>query len=130
MNASRVVKIQNELQSRTLDLVSQVKCFHGTHASLIDRQIKLYDRYPNRLPHHVKAYIRGYFTALIDSLYHTDLVHGYEWNGRVYTNWDTFPEDLKKVTIDDVDDIPHGHWWKDTVVTGENRPFFLGKMKG
>lgn len=87
------------------------------------RYTALFDKYPKDLPHHVRAYVRGYYNALVDSLYHVDLAHGYEWEGTVYTSYDAYPEPLKEALRDTVDTVPHGHYWKASLETKQNKPF-------
>jgi hypothetical protein len=126
MKLGRAIDIQNILQRNVADLVSSHKMFHGTHASLVESYCKLFDRYPKGLPFHVREYVRGYFAALVDSLYHTALTHGYEWQGTIYTEWEEYPEELKTYLREhNTDEITHGHYWADTLETKENRPFFV-----
>ncbi len=129
MKLDRSIDIKMELQTRVQDLVSSAKCFHLTHSELTDRYLKLFERYPKDLPTHVRSYISGYYSALVDSLYHVHLTHGFEWNGIVYEKWDSMPEDLKEVIRKDCDNVPHGHYWKDTLDKRTNKPFFTPEVK-
>ena len=126
MKLDRAITIQRELQTQAIDLVSRAKMRHNTHAELCERFNQLFERYPSDLPAHVRQYARGYYSALVDSLYHTNLVHGYEWQETIYTKWESYPEDLKEyIRAHSTDSIKHGHYWADTLESKENKPFFV-----
>jgi hypothetical protein len=125
MKLDRAVSIQIELQGRIVDLISLARTFHLTHQEIMDRYHKLYERYPGDLPTHVREFARGYYTALIDNLYRTDLVFGYLWGNILYTKFEDYPPALRQQLRCDVDTVTHGHFWKDTLVSGKNRTFFV-----
>lgn len=130
MNTARAVAIQIELQSRVIDLLSMSKTFHLTSAEIHARYHKLFERYPADLPQTVRAYIRGYYSALKDSLYHTHLVHGWAFEGLFYfQEWEKLPPAVQEaIKTNNVDAA--GHYWKDTINTRAEdvRPFFISQL--
>lgn len=125
MKLDRAVSIQMTLQRRVRDIVTSATIFQITHAEMTERYTTLFDQYPKDLPHHVRAYIRGYYSALVDSLYHVKLSHGYLWEGTVYEKYESYPEPLKEALRHSTDTVPHGHYWKASLTTKQNRPFFV-----
>jgi len=124
MKLDRAIDIQNELESRIIDLISSAKIFQLTHAQMCKRYNALFERYPKDLPYHVRSFASGYFRALLNNLYHADLTHGYLYQGTVYSKWDTYPEELKAILRGPTDTIPHGHFWTASLANKENKPFF------
>ncbi len=121
MRVKRAVDIQIELVGAVRDLYSMARTFKLTSAEINERYAKLIARYP-KLPRHVENYVRGYRDCLSDSLYHHDLFHAYEWQGKLYEKWDSMPEELKEhIKQTPTDSLVHGHYWK-----GTSRPYFLG----
>ncbi len=124
MKLARAVDIQWELETRVKDLVSEAICFSSTSKDLDTKFGTLFAKYPHDLPVHVKAYIRGYYSALRDNLYRNHLFFAYEWEGKLYEKWEAYPEPLREYLrarpTGDLE-IAHGHFWK-----GTEKPFFLG----
>lgn len=120
MKIDRAVNIQIELRTRVNDLFSFARVCSLTHADILERYTRLYDKYP-KLPRHVREYTNGYFHALLDNLYRTDLFHAYKWNGELYKDWDSSPEELKAHCRSTPSDqlTTHGHYW-----THSQKPFF------
>ena len=127
MRLERAVDIQIELKARVNDLIGLAVTCHLPHSDMTERYLKLFERYPKDLPGHVRSYIRGYYEARIDSLYHTSLQYGYEWENLVYpANWDTLPEPLKEACRKGAV-MNHGHYWKETIGNPSSgaKPFFV-----
>ena len=126
MKLQRSVDIQIELQSSVVACVSAARCFHSTHAQLLESYHSLFARYPKDLSRPVREYIRGYFTALIDSLYRHDLVYGHELDGLFFfQKWEELPSPVQEAIKQNKTDAS-GHFWKDTInkPASEVRPFF------
>ena len=126
MKLDRAIAIQSELTSRVIDLISAARSFHTTSKWINEEYHKLFQRYPKDVPNHVREYVRGYRDALVESLYRHDLVHGYEWQGLVYTEYEKYPEELRQALRGDLATVEHGHYWKETLkIAGNQKPFFV-----
>jgi len=121
MKAERALSIQADLVGRVARLVREARTYHFTHAYLLEQYNKAMERYP-KLPNWVRQYVRGHFDALVNDLYRDALIHAYEWEGELYDNWGSYPEELKQyIRATPTDHLTYGHYWK-----GTKSAFFLG----
>ena len=126
MKTLRAIQIKQELSDSIRSLFCHARYFHYTSTTLNEKYNNLFEKYPKDLPIYVKAYSNGFRDALTLGLYDDALVHGYVWNGKVFTTWEDYPEELKEALRGDLKGIEHGHYWKDTIANaGEQKPFFI-----
>ena len=69
-----------------------------------------------KLPNHYKEYLRGFATALRESLYYVHVFNMHEYEGKLYKNWNDLPEEAKEAErTGKIDLAMHsGFYWKDS----------------
>ena len=112
MRLKRSIAIQQQLTTNIGDLFSRARSYGLSSSEMSTRLSAMFERYP-KLPRHVKEYVRGYYFALWNNLYRTDLIHGYMWKGLLFSKWDEMPEELKEhIRSNPTDKLECGHYWK------------------
>ena len=124
MRSKRAEALRSQLTSRLIDTFNTAKSCSLDSATLNDQLNNLTTPY-GKLPLWVKHYLWGYKECLYTHLHNNDLFHAYEWDGELYSNWDTMPEDLKEyIRKHNYDDVPSGIYWKHS-----QKLFFRGGTK-
>jgi hypothetical protein len=91
------------------DRLSAARSGQYSHDQIIADYQALKQRF--NLTQRAWAELYGYFSAVIDSWYHKDLIFCTVWQGNIYpNNWDTMPEPLKEEIRKGIKH-PDGHFW-------------------
>lgn len=126
MRLQQAVDLKTTLKHRISGMVTMARGFHWTSKEIHDRKMEICKKH--KIPYWLQSYLDGIYDCLTDDLYQRYLIFGYEWDGRVYTEYDSYPEELKEyLRKNNSDDIPSGHWWKDTVEVPGQQKLYFGK---
>jgi hypothetical protein len=129
MKLDRAIELKSVLPMRIREIFSCAKMFHYTSKEITEKYLAMMDKYP-KMPVWLVSYCMGCFDCLTEDLYRNHLIHGYEYHGTIYHNWDSYPEELKDICRRaPISELPlHGHFWKDTLsIPGEYKPYFISE---
>jgi len=86
------------LKLRLASIYSTALCFHQNHDKVItEKYEKIYSsKEHRRLTQRDMAYFRGYEQAFYDLWMQAHIMSGYEWDGRIYSDWDSMPEECRQ----------------------------------
>lgn len=118
MSHNKQFSIVKNQEGYLLSMQRQCIAEHWTHKKLLEQYQKHFEFNPlhPKLPMHYKEYLRGFFSALRESLYYVHVFNMHEYEGKLYKNWNDLPEECRELVHQGkIDLVMHsGFYWKDS----------------
>jgi hypothetical protein len=133
MRIETVIKRQERARTQLRDLYS-IACHFGPTSQELDAKARAIV-YGAKFPRYLQEYLSGYWRALTDRAYESELVFGGYLDGRFYSTWRKREDYYEKHGIapseyaDNGRVTQRGHYWRQSIDRGTPKPFFISAPK-